>query len=241
MNVKKKYAVLPIATVMLSVFGVSQAEAQLCATKTGQVFSRAQCKPKETVVPGTPGPIGPAGPQGQAGPQGPAGESGVNTSPCTIASIAGVYSFESVGSTPFYAEGCTFVIQPDGTYGGTSFCSGARLSGLFGPISVSGKVNLESGPTCSYRFEYSYSNGESWIYRVRLNSTRNNILGSTFSNAGLAGTVVGTRWYPTASATASSAVESAGFSNEASEAIDAMIKQQQQMMTDMMNSMSSPE
>ncbi len=72
---KKRLMVTNVAA-LLGLCVATQAHAELCADKKGQVFSRAQCKRKETIVPGTLGPIGPAGPQGVQGPTGPsAGQS----------------------------------------------------------------------------------------------------------------------------------------------------------------------
>lgn len=235
----KKFAVLPIATAMLAVFGVSEVQAELCANKSGQVYSRAQCKAKETVVPGTPGPIGPAGPQGVQGPAGPTGPSGVDTSPCTIASIAGTYSTQMFGTNPFFLELCTLVISQNGTVGDLSGCTSTK-GGAPATYAISGSVTLsQPDQACSYRIRFTYPSGESWQYGLTLNSTRNNLLGSGVSNTNYGGIVVGTRWYPNGSA--SNAVEAAGFSSEASEAIDEMIKQQHQMMTDMLNSTVKPE
>ena len=96
-------------------------------------------------------------------------------------------------------EGCTFGITPTGEISSSSACQQIR-GGSYINVPVSGKASLvgesQSSWVCLYEIKYSTPQGDSWTYDVNLNSTRNNISGSAFSNVGLPASVTGTRLYP---------------------------------------------
>ena len=186
-NMKKKIAVLPIATAMVAVFGASQAEAQLCANKSGQVYSRAQCKAKETVVPGTPGPIGPAGP-------------GISNAPCTQADAAnGSWAMTFVDTLSNETDICNVSFDVNGNFISPGACAQTiGLSTMEVPIAQA-KLSLIYGESCGFQFRLTKDNNAQWQGTLSMDRTKSVLQGV----AGIAlsattvrsyATAIGTRW-----------------------------------------------
>jgi hypothetical protein len=185
---KKNLAVMPMVTVMLAVFGVSQAQAEMCANrKTGQVFSRAACKVTEVAVPGTPGPMGPAGPAGLAA---------LNYTPCQQA---------IVGSWAAYLA--------DANYGSLEYChvnvsSELKTSGwcrlitnknaiiqLTGGTVNSAPVNEDNQASlnCKVNGGFFFENGVSAVIDSVSTPDKNSLLGIYWNSAKLQGSFSATR------------------------------------------------
>lgn len=186
----KKFAVLPMVTAMLAVFGVSQAQAELCATKTGQVFSRAQCKAKETVVPGTPGPMGPAGPAGLAA---------LNYTPCQqaiVGSWGGYLSDANYGDLEY----CRINVSSDLKASGwcrivTNKNAIIKLTG--GSITSVPAMNGDdqSSPfmNCKVDASFTFENGVSATIDSLSTLDKNSLIGLFWNSAKLQGSFSATR------------------------------------------------
>jgi len=203
MKSNQKFIAANIAA-LLGLFVATPSFAQLCANKSGQVYSRAQCKAKETVVPSTPGPIGPAGPQGVQGPAGPQGPSAEIKLPCELSSIAGFWELD--GLDPIHSgQMCQVMIREDGTMNSGSACIKLQLGSVTSqnlPI-VSASITLnEPKWACRYLVNMNLANGENWKFFGSLSSTRNTLNGIFTSSLNHGSTGVGTKAYPSAAATA---------------------------------------
>ena len=191
MYAKKKFAVLPMVTAILAVFGVSQAQAELCANrKTGQVFSRAQCKAKETVVPGTPGPMGPAGPAGLAA---------LNYTPCQqaiVGSWSGYLSDANYGSL----ENCRINVSSDLKASG--WCrlitrNNEVVKITSGSISSVPALNQDdqssSFMNCKVNGSFTFENGVNAVIDSLSTLDKNSLIGIYWNSAKLQGSFSATR------------------------------------------------
>ena len=167
------------------------------------MYSRAQCKAKETVVPGTQGPIGPIGPQGQTGPQGPAGASGINNSPCVQGDTAnGAWTFtffDNAASNE--TDICFIAFDANGNIqaGGSPYCNQTIGTSTIQVPIVQASLVLHEGLSCFYGLTITKANSMTWIGGMWMDRTRSVLQGVAGIDAGgglvrTNSTSTGTRW-----------------------------------------------
>ena len=182
----------------------------VCSAPTGVLSVRPTCKKTEKVVNpavfgGAHGPVGPAGSQGPAGAQGPVGPAGVGVTNanCAQSDVAGVWNYDFItfgGSVPAGGGACNLSMDNNGNmilgYPGNlggSVC-GYFIGGVTYKAITSGKMSIVGdGLTCAYNFNYTLSDGTSWVGGVSMDRTRSNFSGLVSSNPAGASLITGVR------------------------------------------------
>jgi hypothetical protein len=206
--ITKRRLIIANVAALLGASLASQAHAEMCANKkTGQMFSRATCKLNETVVPIP---------------------SAIDKSPCTIDSIAGVFSSYTNDDYSNSLESCILVLNKDGAVSNASSCVGAR-NGVNIPVVkvINGQITmLGAASQCIYRITYTKENGRSFMMTGSLNGIRENYngFGEDFDGV-MKGTMVSTRYYPVNSSSASAQTSNSGSGDKHNDVLNQIAKE----------------